>query len=122
MTFAFARTSRALTVAAPQPAVPSFVRRHPWLTINLIGLTLLAVIAGAIAAGTGGTALQGAYTLFNDMVNGYGKSLLLSIGFALTLIAWWATQATGVILKFVGWSIFAAVGLPAAIAMVGAVV
>lgn len=98
------------------------VRQHPWIALNLMLISLLVVAFSAGAAGTGGTALQAAYTTFNDMVNGYGKQLLTSIAFALALIGWFASNSTGVILKFVGFAIFAGVGLTAAVGLVGAVI
>ena len=86
-----------------------------------LALTTLMAFA-ALAAGTGGTALQAAYTAVNDMVGGYGKQLLTVIGFAVAAIGYMATNATGVVMKFIGFAIFLGVGLAAAVGLVGAVI
>lgn len=111
-------TSFASTLAAPgaQPRGG----RLAWLGFAVLALLIVAFQVGA--AGTGGTALQSAYTAVNDMVNGYGKALMTVIAFALAMIGWFASNSTGVILKFIGFAIFAGVGLAAAIGLVGAVI
>jgi hypothetical protein len=85
-----------------------------------LGLLLLAFQVGA--ATNDGTALQAAFTALNDMVNGYGKQLLTLIGFAVAAIGFIASNATSVIMKFVGYAIFLGVGLAGAITLVGATV
>ncbi len=56
------------------------------------------------------------------MVNGYGKQVLTLIGFAVAAIGFIASNATSVIMKFVGYAIFLGVGLAGAITLVGATV
>ncbi len=88
-----------------------------------LSLALLCLcITAAYAAGTGGAALQATFTMVNDMIGGYGKQLLTVLAFAFALIGYLASNATSVVLKFVGFAIFASVGLGAAIAIVGATV
>ncbi len=108
-------------VAAVGTAASGGLNRILWLiSFALIALLLVALQAGA--AGTGGTALQAAYTSVNDMVNGYGKQLMTVIAFAMAMIGWFASNSSGVILKFIGFAVFAGVGLAAAVGLVGAVI
>ncbi len=88
----------------------------------MLALALLALAFTAVAANNGGVALQAAYTTLNDMVNGFGKQLLTVIGFAVAAIGFIASNATSVIMKFVGYAIFLGVGLAGAVALVGAVI
>jgi hypothetical protein len=105
------------------PAAPGATKRFGRFTgYALFALALLVVAFTALAAGTGGTALQAAYTAVNDMVGGYGKQLLTVIGFAVAAIGYMATNATGVVMKFIGFAIFLGVGLAAAVGLVGAVI
>jgi hypothetical protein len=100
--------------------VNSAMRRHAQ---SLAFAVLLLMVAGfALAAGTGGSALQAAYTSVNDMIGGYGKQLLTVIGFAVAAIGYMATNATGVVMKFIGFAIFLGVGLAAAVGLVGATI
>lgn len=110
----FYASSLSVTKAFPR------IGRMAWIGFALLALLIVAFQVGA--AGTGGTALQSAYTAVNDMVNGYGKALMTVIAFALAMIGWFASNSTGVILKFIGFAIFAGVGLAAAIGLVGAVI
>ncbi|OYV02272.1 MAG: hypothetical protein CFE45_01060 [Burkholderiales bacterium PBB5] len=91
-----------------------------WVVLGAIALMILALNAGA--ASSTGTALSGAYTQLNDMVNGYGKQLLTVVGFAVAAIGFIAANATSVIMKFVGYAIFLGVGLAGATTVVGAVI
>ena len=88
----------------------------------LFALALIALSFQVGAATNTGTALQAAFTALNDMVNGYGKQLLTLIGFAVAAIGFIASNATSVIMKFVGYAIFLGVGLAGAITLVGATV
>lgn len=110
----------ALARLSPMPAVRGMSVNHLWFAAGLIGLLMMAF--GAMAATTGGVALQSAFTMLDEMVMGYGKSLLTVIGFAVAAIGYLAANATSVIMKFVGYAIFLAVGLPAAVGLVGAVI
>jgi len=90
---------------------------------TLLFAMALVVLAFQVGAATNtGTALQSAYSTLNDMVNGYGKQLLTVIGFGVAAIGFIASNATSVIMKFVGYAIFLGVGLAGAITLVGAVV
>ncbi|MCW5632767.1 MAG: hypothetical protein KIT17_05460 [Rubrivivax sp.] len=112
------------TLAAP-PALTSTATSKEvgrFAGYALFALALLGAAFAALAAGTGGTALQAAYTAVNDMVGGYGKQLLTVIGFAVAAIGYMATNATGVVMKFIGFAIFLGVGLAAAVGLVGAVI
>lgn len=111
-------TSHTSSFAAPN-ATPR-IGRMAWIGFAVLALLIVAFQVGA--AGTGGTALQAAYTAVNDMVNGYGKALMTVIAFAMAMIGWFASNSSGVILKFIGFAIFAGVGLAAAIGLVGAVI
>ena len=88
----------------------------------MLALALMFLAFTAIAANNGGVALQAAYNTLNDMVNGFGKQLLTVIGFAVAAIGFIASNATSVIMKFVGYAIFLGVGLAGAVALVGAVI
>jgi hypothetical protein len=98
------------------------------LTPNMKFLALALLIAGvaaaltAHAAGNTGTALQGAFEELNAMVNGYGKQILILMGFTIAAISYIATNAAGVVMKFIGYAIFLGAALAAAITLVGAVV
>jgi hypothetical protein len=90
----------------------------------LLNFLVLGCFMGinAMAAGTGGTAIQAAYNAVNDMVNGYGKQLLMVIGFAVAAIGYMAANATSVVMKFIGFAIFLGVALPAGVGLAGATV
>jgi len=104
--------------------------RLPTITVNwtmlafilIAALATLAAISGANAAGTTGLALKPAFDALNDIVGGYGKQILILVGFIAAAFAVLASQATGAILKFIGFTIFLAVGLGAAAGLSGAVI
>lgn len=85
-------------------------------------LTVLAAMSGANAAGVTGLALKPAFDVLNDIVGGYGKQLLVLVGFIAACFGIVSTQATGAILKFIGYTIFLGVALGAALALSGAVI
>jgi hypothetical protein len=110
-----------MTFAIPSISIiPRMTRRQGVSLAFAVLLTLLAF--GAMAAGTTGAALQQAYTALNDMVGGYGKQILMLMGFTLTAFGYLATNASGVVMKFIGYAIFLGVGLAAATTLVGAVI
>lgn len=115
----FRNSGRARLHSARQWQSPSGALLLPAL-LMLVALSLVAFGVGA--AGTTGAALEGAYDALDDMVNGYGKQLLTVIGFAVAAIGFIASNATSVIMKFVGYAIFLGVGLAGATSLVGAVV
>ena len=84
--------------------------------------TLLVMLGVSIveAATTTGVALKPAFDMLDELVGGYGKQLLVVIGFVAATFAVLAVNATGAILKFVGFVIFLAVGLGAAVTLSGA--
>jgi hypothetical protein len=89
----------------------------------LVGLLAAAVaIKAASAATSTGTALQPAFDALNDLTNGYGKQLLVLIGFVGAGLAMLASQAMGAIMKFIGFVVFLAVGFSAAITLSGALI
>ena len=112
----------AFTAPVARVSIPRWFVSPQALTalILLLSAALLASIAQA--AGTGGEALQATFNMVNDMVNGYGKQLIIVIGFVLMLIGYLAANATSVVLRFVGLAIFSSVALPAALAIAGALV
>jgi acyl-CoA hydrolase len=77
---------------------------------------------GAYAATATGAALKPAFDMLQDIVGGYGMQLLVLVGFVAAAFAVMAVNATGAILKFIGFVIFLAVGLGAALALSGAVI
>ena len=93
-------------------------------TINcvLLATALLLAVFGATAATNDGTALQEAFETLDGMANGYGKQILILMGFVMCGIAFIATNAAGVVMKFIGYAIFLGAGLGAAVTLVGAVV
>lgn len=111
-----------MSTAAPPASMRSHGRGSAllWLAMATLGLLMLAGMA--MAAGTGGVALQAAYTAVDDMVNGYGKQLLTVMGFAVAAIGYMAANSTGVVMKFIGFAVFLSVGLAAAVGLVGALV
>lgn len=101
----------------PYAAVP---RQLLLMAFGSVGLMLFAVAAWA--ANNNGVALQGAFNLINDIVGGFGKQLLTVLGFAVAALGYMATNATSIVMKFVGFAVFLGVGLAAAIGVVGAVI
>ena len=63
-----------------------------------------------------------AFDLLNDIVGGYGKQLLVLVGFIAAAFALLAVNATSAILKFIGFVIFLAVALGAAVSLSGAII
>jgi hypothetical protein len=107
-----------------------FARRLPALRIDrhqatsalLLAAALLLAVLGATAATNDGTALQEAFETLDGMANGYGKQILILMGFVMCGIAFIATNAAGVVMKFIGYAIFLGAGLGAAVNLVGAVI
>lgn len=106
---------------APLLRMPAFDWSN--LAFGLIAaLAMLAAMTGADAAGVTGTALKPAFDILNDIVGGYGKQLLVLVGFVAAAFAVLASNAASAILKFIGYIIFLGVALTAAIALSGAVI
>jgi hypothetical protein len=106
-------------------AIGSFGQSDRGRTLALaVTATLLALLltASVYAAGTTGTALKPAFDLLNDIVGGYGKQLLVLVGFIAAAFALLAVNATSAILKFIGFVIFLAVALGAAVSLSGAII
>ena len=91
-------------------------------TVFLVILALTMVDLGAGAATNDGTSLQGAFTTLDEMANGYGKQILTLMGFVMAAIGYIATNAAGVVMKFIGYAIFLGAALGAAVTLVGAVI
>ena len=96
------------------------LRKYAPFILALLAALLLSDVA--CAAGTTGTALQGAFTTLDDMANGYGKQLLVLVAFVGAAFALMAANAGGAIMKFIGVVIFLASALPAAITLSGATI
>ncbi len=114
--------NRSAALQLPRAGSPGFSVSAGSLHLSALVLALLVLTFDAGAAGVTGTALKDAYDALNAMVNGYGKQLLTVIGFAVAAIGFIASNATSVIMKFVGYAIFLGVGLAGATSLVGAVV
>ena len=104
--------------------------RHRWLPLAATNLAfvliallaLLTAIQGVHAAGVTGAALKPAFDAVNDIVGGYGKQLLVLVGFVAAGFAVLASNAASAILKFIGYVIFLGVGLGIAVVVSGAVI
>ncbi|MBQ0946397.1 hypothetical protein KAK07_23880 [Ideonella sp. 4Y16] len=92
------------------------------LTTGFVLLVALLFAFDATAASNKGTALQAAYNSLDDMANGYGKQILTLMGFVIAAIGYIATNASGVVMKFIGYAIFLGAALSAAVTLVGAVI
>jgi hypothetical protein len=114
--------NRSAALQLPRVGSPGFSVSASSLHLSALVVALLVLTFDAGAAGITGTALKDAYDALNAMVNGYGKQLLTVIGFAVAAIGFIASNATSVIMKFVGYAIFLGVGLAGATSLVGAVV
>lgn len=95
-----------------------------WTAVAFALIAVLALMAAfsADAAGVTGIALKPAFDAINDIANGYGKQLLVLVGFVAAAFAVLAANAASAIMKFIGYIIFLAVGLTAALALSGAVI
>jgi hypothetical protein len=109
-----------------RPGVSRFINgRTFFILLGFTGLFLLSVlgITGiAEAATTTGAALKPAFDALNDIAGGYGKQLLVLIGFIVVALGFWAVTAGALIVKFVGYIIFLSVALGAAVTLSGAVI
>lgn len=95
--------------------------RMSLIALFAVALALFAPMAAQAATNTG-TALLPAFTALNDMVGGYGKQLMVLVGFFLGAIGIMLAQAASALMKFVGYTIFLGTGLAAAMTVSGAVI
>lgn len=104
-------------------ALPS-IQVSPRILLSIAFVLLIAMLFAfdASAASNKGTALQAAFESLDDMANGYGKQILTLMGFVIAAIGYIATNASGVVMKFIGYAIFLGAALSAAITLVGAVI
>jgi hypothetical protein len=107
-----------LTRALRMPAIDT----SRLTTYLAFGIALLMAAVMASAATNEGTALQAAFETLDEMANGYGKQILTLMGFVMAAIGYIATNAAGVVMKFIGYAIFLGAALGAAITLVGAVI
>jgi hypothetical protein len=91
-------------------------------TVLMAILVIMCLMQLAHAATTTGTALKPAFDALNDLSGGYGKQLLVLIGFVGASLAMLAVQAMGAVMKFIGYIVFLAVGLGAALTLSGALI
>lgn len=98
----------------------SLTRRQTTSLVLAVLVTLFTF--GAFAATNNGTALQAAYNSLDAMANGYGKQILTLCGFVIAAIGYLATNASGVVMKFIGYAIFLGAALAAATTLVGATI
>lgn len=97
----------------------------PYMAIGLlasIGVMHAAQAVGSLDASADGQALRLAYDAVNDLTGGYGKALVMTVGFIATTFGVLAAQATGPLLKFIGISIFASMGLAASFTLAGSLI
>jgi hypothetical protein len=90
---------------------------------NLIGAS--AMLAGANmaqAATNTGTVLAPTYTLLDDLAGGYGKQIIILIGFLAAMISLVSLRGFAPILGYIGFVIFAGVGLALGVGVGGAVI
>lgn len=112
-----------MTAFAPARHLPALrVRRQHTTRFLLLMAAILLAAFGVDAATNDGTALQAAFETLDGMANGYGKQILTLMGFVMAAIGYIATNAAGVVMKFIGYAIFLGAALGAAITLVGAVI
>lgn len=95
--------------------------RFSLLAMLAFALALMAPMA-VQAAGTTGTELLPAFNTLNNMVGGYGKQIMVIVGFFLGAIGIMVAQAASALMKFVGYAIFLGTGLTAAITVSGSMI
>ncbi len=88
----------------------------------IVALGCMAALGDVSAATSTGTALKPAFDALNDIANGYGKQLLVLMGFIAAGFAVLAANAASAVLKFIGYIVFLSVGLAAALTLSGAVI
>lgn len=108
----------------PCPDPRTVLRRLDWraCAVALLALMSMLIIEGAVAATTTGAALKPAFDTLNDIANGYGKQLLVLVGFVSAAFALLAVNAAAGILRFIGYVIFLAVALGAGLTLSGALI
>jgi hypothetical protein len=95
--------------------------RFNFIALLAVVLAMFAPMAAHAASNTG-TELQAAFTSLNGMVGGYGKQIMVLVGFFLGAIGIMLAQAASALMKFVGYAIFLGTGLTAAMTVSGAVI
>lgn len=101
---------------------PAAHRNSMLMFAIVLAITCTIAALGVHAATNEGTALQAAYDSLNQMANGYGKQILTLMGFVIAAIGYIATNASGVVMKFIGYAIFLGAALGAAVTLVGATI
>lgn len=117
--------AQAATLAKVQSFKQTFFKYLPYILIAvlaIVGLAAMAHAVGTLDATSKGQALKSAYSAVDDLTGGYGKALVLSIGFIVTIFGILASQATGPVLKYIGIAIYASMALGAAFALGGALI
>jgi len=84
--------------------------------------SLMLLAEAANAAGTTGTVLQPTYQLLDDLANGYGKQIIILTGFIAAMIALVALRGFTPMLGYIGFVIFAGVGLALGVGVAGAMI
>jgi len=115
---------QAISTLRSPLAVPRAGTTFNWTFLAFVLIAVLSCLAvfSVQAAGVTGVALKPAFDAINDIANGYGKQLLVLVGFVAAAFAVLAANAASAIMKFIGYIIFLAVGLTAALALSGAVI
>ena len=114
-------------VLIPAPAVPR--RTLLWVALALLAGIALFVMAQSVQAvdftaltGSGSTSvLKDAILKLQDLGPGV-KAIVIFLGFIVALITLIALRNFGSVIFYVGMAVFAAVGLPIAAAIAGAVI
>lgn len=104
------------TSSGRQLLLPTLLRLG-WVLLLAMGFFL-----AAHAATNDGTELKAAFDAMDGLVNGYGKQLLVLIGFALTAMGYFATNTSSVVMKFVGYAIYLGTALGAAVTLTGTLI
>ena len=115
----------ATTTTKAQAFKRTLFKYLPFLLIAalaVIGLMDMAHAVGTLDGAAKGQALKAAFDAVDDLTGGYGKALVLSIGFIVTVFGILASQATAPVLKYIGIAIYMSMGLGAALPLGGALI
>lgn len=90
--------------------------------LAIFSLFSLAIFNPAMAATNTGTVLQPTFDLLNEMSGGYGKQIIILVGFIAALISLVSLRGFSPILGYIGMAIFAGVGLAMGTGIAGALI
>lgn len=113
------------TLKSLKNKVSAIKHSAPYIATGMLvtlGVMHAAQAVGTLDASASGQALKLAYDAVNDLTGGYGKALVMTVGFIATMFGVLAAQATGPLLKFIGIAIFASMGLAASFTLAGSLI